>query len=135
MATDAEKIEENKALPKSQLRRSVIRSQERQYKILEERNAEYARPEDEYSNFRSRTLPHISVEERILLRLEEKLDRLANSLRGGTSRNRDSIMNSIDDINNYANIILAHIEFEESMEKANFKRVDKQEEKSNESSS
>lgn len=97
-------------LVKNQLIESILQSHERQLQIIAQKNHDYSPGADNYSNFRSVNyiMPWISVEEGILIRMLDKLQRAANLVHfQETYVTDEKLEDTLDDIANYSNLILA----------------------------
>lgn len=106
---------------KSQFLNSILVSQERQYRLVEKKNNDYSRGEDEYRNFRmvNHVMPWISVEEGIIIRMLDKITRLANLAHYKSQYVTDeSFTDTCDDIANYSNILIAYRGFNITAEEA-----------------
>ena len=105
----------------SPILKSLLKSQERQYRIVEKKNRDYSPGKDDYQNFRAVNyiMPWISVEEGILVRMIDKLQRAANVIHFGEAYvTEESVEDTLDDISNYSNIIIAYRSGEISEEEA-----------------
>ncbi len=102
----------NKSSPEnSQLLTSLQASHAKQLSIAEKKNADYSRGEDEYRNFRmvNHVMPWISVEEGIIIRMLDKIARLANLAKYGNAYvTEESFEDTCDDTSNYSNILKAY---------------------------
>lgn len=79
-------------------------------KISEAKNKDYASEEDGLKNFRSSELVKISMEKAILVRLMDKISRIANLLDRPNVVKDESITDSILDAINYLAILKARLE-------------------------
>lgn len=92
----------------------LITSVEKTYKtgveIMKKKNADYATGDDPFHNFRFATLLGMSVEEAILLRVLDKLARVANLLKKDPKVVEEKMEDTIIDICNYMAILKAYRE-------------------------
>lgn len=101
----------------SQMQASIAESHKKQAEIIRKKNADYSRGEDEYRNFRlvNYVMPWISVEEGIIIRMIDKLARLANLAKYGDAYvTEESFEDTCDDTANYSNILKAFRQNENS---------------------
>ncbi len=98
----------------SQLLDSISASHNKQFKIVQKKNADYSRGENEFRNFETvyAVLPWITTEEGIIIRMLDKLTRLANLAHHGNAYvTEESFEDTCDDIANYANILKAYRQY------------------------
>ena len=78
--------------------------------LIDRKNADYAAGEDPFRNFRMAEYMGLSTEQGIMLRLLDKMARLANvSAKGGVMEVKDeSLDDTLQDICNYTGILYAY---------------------------
>lgn len=72
---------------------------------MKAKNEDYAASQDPFKNFRSAKLLGMSVEQGILLRMQDKMARCANLLQSQQKVKDESIEDTLLDLMNYANIL------------------------------
>lgn len=87
---------------------------ERTYKeslaIAKLKNQDYANSTDPYRNFRFAELVGVSVERAILVRISDKLARIANCIDKTTAVKDETVTDTLSDLINYSAILKAYME-------------------------
>jgi hypothetical protein len=84
---------------------------ENDMKIVERKNADYADGGDPFQNFR--VVQHLgvtTVEQGIVVRLSDKIQRIANLLKREAQVKDESIIDTLSDARNYLNILQVWLE-------------------------
>lgn len=76
------------------------------------KNADYATSEDPFANFRASEALGVSVAKGILVRMSDKLARVANLLDRPAQVTDEKIEDTLADLSNYANILRIYLEGE-----------------------
>lgn len=76
--------------------------------LIKAKNADYATGDDPFANFRMSSLVGIPVERAILMRMCDKMARMSNLWDKEAQVTDESIEDTILDLCNYANILLAY---------------------------
>lgn len=85
---------------------------EKNYKISEAKNSDYAGSEDAFKNFRACELLGVDSNLGILVRITDKLMRISNLLERDAKVKDESINDTLADLANYAMILSIKIEHE-----------------------
>jgi hypothetical protein len=80
--------------------------------ISRAKNADYADGEDPFQNFRSSALYGVPIGQGIIVRMGDKMQRIANLLRRDAKVKDESILDTLSDLANYAMILRMWIESE-----------------------
>jgi hypothetical protein len=89
----------------------MVKNTERDLSISRAKNNDYADGEDAFQNFRG--VEHFgicSVEEGIVVRVSDKMQRISNLLKRDASVKDESIVDTLSDARNYLNILQVWLE-------------------------
>lgn len=100
---------------------AVAANSRRGLELMERKNTDYTGPLDAFGNFKDVSKFGVSVEQGIMVRMSDKMNRIATLLylgENGTAKVADEkITDTLLDLMNYANILLTYIQSTD--EKAN----------------
>lgn len=97
-------------MTKQELIKSIAQTYAKGLKIIEKKNQDYAKGNDAFSNFRSAEIIGISAEQAILVRVLDKISRIANLLTKENAVKDESISDTLIDCINYLAILKSKIE-------------------------
>jgi len=88
-------------------------NQARDIRIVEKKNDDYAEGADPFQNFRMvEDAGLMSVEKGILVRMSDKMQRVFNLVDSEASVEDESVVDTLSDLRNYANILQVYLEEE-----------------------
>ena len=86
-------------------------NQNEDLEIVKRKNSDYADGQDPFQNFRMvENMGLCSVEAGILVRMSDKMQRIANLLSREAMVKDESILDTLSDLRNYANILQVYLE-------------------------
>ena len=91
----------------------IKKNTEKDFKILEAKNSDYADGDDAFQNFK--VVEHVgltTVEVGIMVRLSDKFQRIANLLKRDAEVADEKIADTLSDARNYLNILQVYLEYE-----------------------
>ena len=97
-------------MTKNQLIESIKLTYLRGIRLVEQKNHDYAREDDAFSNFRSSVIAGVYPEQAILVRVLDKISRISNLLDKKASVQDESIEDTLIDCINYMAILKAMLE-------------------------
>ena len=78
---------------------------------MKAKNTDYSQDGDAFTNFRMATLIGVGVEDGIMIRMSDKLARIANCIHKGQVAVKDeSVIDTLADMINYSAILLAYLQ-------------------------
>lgn len=77
--------------------------------IAKKKNSDYAGDEDPFRNFRSSEIVKVPVDRAILVRMMDKMSRISNCLDRETKVKDETLLDTCNDLINYAAILKAYI--------------------------
>lgn len=78
------------------------------FDLIKSKNTDYAATQDPFKNFRAAEMFGMTVEQGILLRMSDKMSRIANLLESEPKVKEESIEDALLDLMNYTNILLTY---------------------------
>ncbi len=93
-------------MTQKELLKEINKSFKESYEIIKKKNSDYSKEKDPFLNFRFAEFLGTKPELGILLRMGDKLIRIANIINKGEARVKDeSVEDSLNDIANYAMLL------------------------------
>ena len=90
----------------------LIKNTEEDLAIVKVKNGDYANGQDPFQNFRMvESIGLCSVEQGILVRMSDKMQRITNLLTREAEVKDESIADTLSDLRNYANILQVYLEY------------------------
>ncbi len=82
------------------------------YIIIKKKNLDYATSNEAFLNFKTSEMFDISVETGIIVRMCDKLSRISNLINKKADVKNESILDTLQDLANYATILKIYLEHE-----------------------